>query len=161
MTGLASATATWTARAARAITSRAKPASKTSRLIPYSASKRSAEKSQCGASCWCKVWTLTLELSVPAALASALRNSRLPSLPIPIQSTAQRTIGSPLADQDDAPAAQRVDDLLRRVVSQRAADGRRGVDGEHAHLQGLVSSGHALDQDASPIARIAVIRIMS
>ena len=40
------------------------------------------------------------------------------------------------ADQDDAPATQRVDDLLRRVVRQRTPDRRRGVDGEHPDLQG-------------------------
>ncbi len=95
MTGRAFATAARTASAARAITSRLKVASKTSRLIPCSASNRSAERSQIGASCWCSVWTATHPGSVPAAVASALRNSTWPSLAIPIQSTAQSTMGLP------------------------------------------------------------------
>ena len=40
-----------------------------------------------------------------------------------------------VADQDDAPATERVEDLLRRVVGHRAPDRRGGVDGEHPHFQ--------------------------
>ena len=76
---------------------------------------------------------------MPAASASAWRNSTWPSLAIPIQSTAQSTIGSPFADQDDAPATERMDDPLGRVIGQRAADRRRGVNREDAHLDGPLS----------------------
>ena len=108
VTGRAFAAAARTAAAARAITSRAKSASKTSRLIPCSASSRSAEKSQTGASCWCSVWTATRSRVGAGGLGQRLAELDLPVVADPDPVDGAEHDRPPLADQDDPPAAERM-----------------------------------------------------
>ena len=140
VTGRAFVVATRTAAAARAITSRAKPASKISRLIPLLGQQTvGREITDRGV-----VLVQRVDRD-PLRNGAGGRGQGSTELDLPVVGDPDPVDGAkhdrPLRpDQDDPPAAQRMSHPLGRVIGERAADRRRGVDREHADLQGLGGS---------------------